>query len=115
MRIARLGAVLVSAAVSVVSGPAMASSLSLGDVLDQFNLVVFDNMTSTSEVEGRTLVGGSLSGASVYFTRGNLGPHAAHAASLAPGSSASPDARTHGLHQFDFGVFGCRKGYYFAR
>lgn len=74
MRLSRLGAVLFAAALSSVPVSAQASSLSLGDVLNEFNLVVFGSMTSTSEVEGRTLVGGSLSGASVYFTRGNLVP-----------------------------------------
>lgn len=40
------------------------------DLLGEYNLIVFNNLNSTSEVEGKTLVGGNVSGpASNYGTR----------------------------------------------
>ena len=56
----------------LLSGGAQASALSAADILADFNIVTLGNLTSTSEVEGRTLVEGNLSGSSsTYFTRGN--------------------------------------------
>src|SRR5690606_11111207 len=45
------------------------------EILDQFNLVVFGDLASTSDVEGRTYIGGDLNSASAsYFTNGNEAP-----------------------------------------
>jgi choice-of-anchor A domain-containing protein len=49
-------------ALGFVSCPVFAESLSAGQVLHQFNLVVIDNATSSSEVDGRSFIGGNLSG-----------------------------------------------------
>lgn len=67
------GRMAVVLALSLVLGtlPARATPLSGDEILKQFNLVVFGNLDSTSEVEGRTYVGGNLTGSSsTYFTRG---------------------------------------------
>jgi choice-of-anchor A domain-containing protein len=45
-----------------MSGVAFASSLTGQEILEQFNLVVLDDATSTSHVDGRTYVGGKLTG-----------------------------------------------------
>ncbi|WP_051431889.1 choice-of-anchor A family protein [Rhodovibrio salinarum] len=37
------------------------------EILDQFNLVVFGDLSGTSEVEGRSLIGGNLTGGSMTF------------------------------------------------
>jgi choice-of-anchor A domain-containing protein len=50
--------------------PARADVLTAQQILSQFNLVDLGNLSSSSEVEGRTFVGGDLSGnSSTYGTR----------------------------------------------
>lgn len=57
-------------AVTAIFAPAAAAPLSAADILEQFNLVTFGDLDSTSEVEGRTLVGGNLKGSSsTFYTR----------------------------------------------
>lgn len=62
--------------VGAVFAPAAAAPLSAAEILQQFNLVTFGDLDSSSEVEGRTLVGGDLTGnSSTYFTRsGQVAP-----------------------------------------
>lgn len=61
---------LAALALSLAVTPAMASSSSLisgVDVLKTWNLVVLGNLNSSSEVEGRTFVGGNLTGNSSNY------------------------------------------------
>ncbi|OWJ80607.1 collagen-binding domain-containing protein [Haematobacter genomosp. 1] len=60
----------------LVSGPVVAAPLNFQDILQQFNLVVLGNATNSSEVEGRTYVGGNLSGTSNYWIGGSHDPQA---------------------------------------
>lgn len=49
---------------------AVAAPLTAAQVLSQFNAVIFGNVNSNSEIEGRTLIGGNLNGTgSTYATR----------------------------------------------
>ncbi|MDC8784009.1 choice-of-anchor A family protein [Roseateles koreensis] len=53
----------VAAAVGLVASQwAGAASLSAVDILQQFNLVTLSNVTSTSHVDGRSFIGGNVSG-----------------------------------------------------
>ncbi|CAN0450483.1 unnamed protein product, partial [Discosporangium mesarthrocarpum] len=54
-----------------LAAPAAADPMSAGDVLEQYNLVVLGSATSTSSVEGRAFIGGSLHGGD-YVTRTNF-------------------------------------------
>lgn len=65
-RICRLTALAV-----LVSSPVAAAPLNFQDILQQFNLVVLGDATNSSEVEGRTYVGGNLSGTSNYWIGGS--------------------------------------------
>lgn len=74
MNIARFSTALALAAAAWMSAaaPGWATPLSAEEILQQFNLVVLGDLDSTSEVEGRTYVGGNLAGASSnYFIRGS--------------------------------------------
>lgn len=54
----------------LLQATAVAAPLTAGEVLSQFNAVIFGNLNSNSEIEGRTLVGGNLNGTgSTYATR----------------------------------------------
>jgi choice-of-anchor A domain-containing protein len=59
--------------------PAHAGTLSASDILSQFNAVVFGNFSSSSDVEGRTVIGGNLTGAATF----NLNPAGAATSSFA--------------------------------
>jgi choice-of-anchor A domain-containing protein len=48
------------AAISLATGAAQAGPLSAGAIFSEFNDVIFGNLTTSSEVEGRTVVGGNL-------------------------------------------------------
>lgn len=52
--------------VTAVAGTAHATVLSASDIFGQFNAVVFGNFTSTSDVQGRTVVGGNLTGGATF-------------------------------------------------
>lgn len=54
--------------------PASAQSIAGTDVLRQWNLVVLGDLTSSSEVEGRTFVGGDLNGNSSNYQIGTPAP-----------------------------------------
>lgn len=54
---------------------AQAAPMSVSDIFGQFNAVIFGTFTSTSDVEGRTVVGGTMTGGASF--------------NIAPGSSAS--------------------------
>ena len=46
----------------LLSFSATASSISAVEALNQFNLIVFENSVSSSHVDGRSLIGGNLTG-----------------------------------------------------
>jgi choice-of-anchor A domain-containing protein len=73
MRVAGLLAPLVILTV----GTAHAGALSASDIFSQFNVVVFGTFSSTSDVEGRTVVGGNLTGGATF----DLNPAGAAASS----------------------------------
>lgn len=54
----------------VVAGPACAQSLTAAQILQEFNAVIFGNFASSSDVEGRTVIGGSLTNGATF----NLDP-----------------------------------------
>jgi choice-of-anchor A domain-containing protein len=57
------------------------------EILNQFNLVVFGDLTSSSEVEGRTYIAGDLGGpSSNYFIKGNEAPPSDYAALIVGGT-----------------------------
>jgi choice-of-anchor A domain-containing protein len=59
-------------------GTAQAVALSTSGIFGQFNAVVFGNFSSTSDVEGRTVVGGNLTGGATF----NLNPAGVAASSF---------------------------------
>ena len=67
------------AAVAISSGPARADVLTVS-TLDQLNLLVFGSDNSSSDVQGRAVIGGSLSGTSNYFTNGTNAGASSYAA-----------------------------------
>lgn len=56
------------AALSLAAAPAMAEPVSANAILDSYNLIVFGDLTSSSEVDGKTFVSGNVTG-------GNYGGH----------------------------------------
>ncbi len=62
----RLAAILVPIG-AFATTPARADVLSVGNILSQFNAVVFDDFSSRSDVEGRTVVGGDLIGGATFY------------------------------------------------
>lgn len=65
-----VGNLVAIAVAGLVQHAAVAAPLTAGEVLGQFNAVIFGNLNSNSEIEGRTLVGGNLLGTgSTYATR----------------------------------------------
>lgn len=68
---------IVAALAMAVSGAGQASAAMLAgvDALKEWNLIVFNNLSSSSEVEGRSFIGGSLSGnSSNYYTQPGNNP-----------------------------------------
>jgi choice-of-anchor A domain-containing protein len=86
-------AVLMSAAMVPVH--ARADALTAAQILGQFNLVDYGTLSSSSEVEGRTFVGGDLTGSSTYGTR--TLPSSSYATLTVDGSVASANVNTGGV------------------
>jgi len=63
-------AILAAFALAIAPAPVLAATLDAGQILNQFNLVVFGNHHLNSQVHGRSFVGGNLSG-SGSMTTGN--------------------------------------------
>lgn len=61
---------LAMAVAAVSSAPARADVVSVNDIFSQFNAIIFGNFSSNSDVEGRTVVGGNLTGGATF----NLNP-----------------------------------------
>jgi choice-of-anchor A domain-containing protein len=68
MRSIRIFPVLLVGAIALSgAGEASAAMLAGVDALKEWNLIVFNNMTTSHDVEGRAFVGGDLSGNSGTF------------------------------------------------
>lgn len=59
-------AVMAMAVGTVAPGPAQAGTLTAATIFSQFDAVIFGNFSSTSDVEGRTVVGGNLVGGATF-------------------------------------------------
>lgn len=59
--------------------PAQATTLSVSDIFSQFNVITFGNFSTTADVEGRTVVGGNLTGGATF----DMSPGGAAASSFA--------------------------------
>lgn len=81
-RFAKLLVPVVAVVGALAAASPAAADVNVGlQVLREYNLVVLGDLKSSSDVEGRTFVGGSLSGGSSnYYTRGGAAP-----SSTAPG------------------------------
>ena len=72
MRLLRSVSMLVAGLAATIGvNQASAAMLAGADALKEWNLIVFNNVTSSSEVEGRSFIGGSLSGNSSNYYMGN--------------------------------------------
>jgi choice-of-anchor A domain-containing protein len=74
-RDSRLVAVIAGIAVTAVGFKANAATFSASEILGQFNAVVFGNFNSSSDVEGRTVIGGDMNGGATFYIK--PGPSAA--------------------------------------
>ncbi len=52
------------------SAPALATPIDAGTILKDFNAVIFNNATTTSDIEGAAVIGGNFSGATVFNNPG---------------------------------------------
>ncbi len=68
-----------AAAVLAWVSPANAQALSAAQILDQFNAVIFQNFSTNSDVEGRTVIGGNMTGGTTF----GINPAAEAASSFA--------------------------------
>jgi choice-of-anchor A domain-containing protein len=59
---------LLLAASVLAIGSARAQALTASQILDQFNAVVFGNFSSSADVDGRTVIGGNLTGAGTFYS-----------------------------------------------
>jgi choice-of-anchor A domain-containing protein len=55
------------AATVLAAGSARAQSLTAGQILQQFNAVIFGNFSSSADVEGRAVIDGNLTGAGTFY------------------------------------------------
>ncbi len=89
-RAAALAAAVATALVAPQA--AQAAALTAEEVLQQFNLVVFTDMTGGHDVEGRALINGNLTGGNTtpFFIRGNVAPSSAYPALTVGGNLSAP-------------------------
>ncbi len=71
----RLTRAALAAALALSPAAVHAAPISTSDIFNQFNAVIFGTFTSTSDVEGRTIIGGNMIGGASF--------------NIAPGSAAS--------------------------
>ena len=64
MRYAAIAFGLILAGLGIV--PAKATSIAASTILQDFNTVIYNNLTTTSDIEGAAVVGGTFNGATVY-------------------------------------------------
>lgn len=88
-------ALLALAGICIAPAVAHATPLSAGDVLQQFNLVVFGNSESYSHVDGRSYIGGNLTGRSDYVQHPADTPSSAYAGLTVMGNASG--ANVNGL------------------
>jgi choice-of-anchor A domain-containing protein len=62
-------AVFIASTPFITPGIANATPLSNSQIFNQFNAVIFNNFSTTSDVEGRTVVGGNLTGGASFNTK----------------------------------------------
>lgn len=79
---------LVLAACGLLPAAAQATPLSAGEILKQFNTVVLGSATSSSHTDGRTYVGGSLSGGD-YVQHINSTPNSSYAGLTVAGAASN--------------------------
>ncbi|WP_423822262.1 choice-of-anchor A family protein [Salinisphaera sp. SPP-AMP-43] len=73
-------------------GTASATALTAGDILNQYNLVVFDDLDTNSHVDGRTYVGGDLTGnGGDFFQHGSQAAASAYPALIVGGDVSGGD------------------------
>ena len=63
---------LVAALIAVHTGRAGATTLTDSQIFGQFNAVIFNNFSASSEIEGRTVVGGNVTGGTNFEIRSGL-------------------------------------------
>jgi len=90
-----LRSMLLALFLGLISSPVFATSLSAQQVLEQFNLVVLGDATSTSHVDGRTYVGGSLTGG-IFLQHPNDTPASAYAGLTVQGSASGVMVNNYG-------------------
>lgn len=64
-------ALLVAAAALGCATRVDAQTLSDSQILQQFNAIVFDNFTTTADIEGRTVIGGNMTGGNSFAVNAN--------------------------------------------
>jgi choice-of-anchor A domain-containing protein len=63
----RVVTLLAGLAGCAIAGPALAAPLTANEILRQFNVVTTGDFASSSDVEGRTVVGGNLTSGATFF------------------------------------------------
>jgi choice-of-anchor A domain-containing protein len=61
------GVIALALGTTSMAGQARAGALSASDILGQFNAVVTNDFTSSSDVEGRLVVGGNMTGGATFY------------------------------------------------
>ncbi len=90
-----LRAILPTLSLGLISSPVFATSLTAQQILQQFNLVVLDDATSDSDVDGRTYVGGDLTGG-IYLQHPNDTPASAYAGLTVQGNTSNVKVTDYG-------------------
>jgi choice-of-anchor A domain-containing protein len=72
--------------------PAGAQTLSASQILQQFNAVIFDNFSTSADVEGRTVVGGNMTGGATFALNPTAEAASAFAALTVYGNETSGNA-----------------------
>lgn len=80
---------------AAVPALALAAPLTAQEVMQQFNLVVLGDMTSTSDVEGRSFIGGSLQGPATFVSR--TLPASTYAGLTVLGNASNVNVNDHGV------------------
>lgn len=85
----RLAVLTAAVALSgVAASGAVAAPLTTGEILNQFNLVTFGDVSGTSHVDGRSLIGGNLTSSWMVFNMKSGAPPSTYAALTVGGSIA---------------------------
>lgn len=90
-RLAALTAAALTVGATVTTG-ASATALTTEDILSQFNLVTFGNVSGTSQVDGRSLIGGNLASSWMVFNQSSRAATPSAFAALTVGGNISGGA-----------------------